>query len=558
VHTEWLTQTGFRVEVASTGYAYPISIAFVPQPSSTPTAPVYYVAELHGRIKVVTQQRTVGIYADNLLNFTPHPDGTEAEGGIGVVGLCVEPDQGDVFATLVFKDGGTFRNKITRFHSHDGGLTAASSTDILVMLDDEMWGNAHQIQQCSIGPDGKLYVNVGNGDQAILGQNLGSLQGKILRLNLDGSAPEDNPFYDATNLHSPRNYVYALGFRNPFAMAWRGSELYVNENGVAIDRLLRIFPGFNYGYDGTDHSIRMNTLYLWGPPAVAPVGMTGIEEAGFPTYKRGYLFMGLMGAQADWPQRGAVSAGREIQEIVLDSQGRLEKLPKTFAKYAGNRAVTVMEVAAGPDGLYFSEFPLEPNLTARILKIVYDPRPGLASQVGLDGLSIGEEIYDRYGCQACHMLDGMGGTTGPDLTDLAERLRARLLTPSYVRHAEDLLKTQGHEGGKRHQLLQEVLNKSAEARLHVWVKAHIQDPRFDNPQSQMPAFTIPDDELNALATFLLTRQPTSWLTNLQQTGIEWLKRNKMSAAVGFGGGMFVLGMLVTVAGWKLWLSRQRR
>ena len=85
---EWIAQPGFRVAVDTTGYDYPVSIAFVPRPSDHPTAPLYYVAELHGRIKVVTRQRTVHMYAENLLNFKPGLDASKTGGDIGLVG-CV-------------------------------------------------------------------------------------------------------------------------------------------------------------------------------------------------------------------------------------------------------------------------------------------------------------------------------------------------------------------------------------------------------------------------------------------------------------------------------------
>ena len=126
---EWITQPGFRVAVDTTGYDYPVSIAFVPRPSEYPTAPLYYVAELPGRIKVVTRQRTVHIHADGLLNFKFRL--YMADGDIGLVGLYIDPVSTDVFATMVFDDAGTYRNKITRFRSHADGLTAASANDIL-------------------------------------------------------------------------------------------------------------------------------------------------------------------------------------------------------------------------------------------------------------------------------------------------------------------------------------------------------------------------------------------------------------------------------------------
>jgi glucose/arabinose dehydrogenase len=551
-----MTQAGFRVAVDTPGYDYPVSIAFVPQPSDHPTAPLYYVAELHGRIKVVTQQRTVHVYADNLLNFKPGLDAATAGGGIGLVGLCVDPVSRDVFATMVFKDAGTYRNKITRFRSHDDGLTAASASDILVMSTDEMWGNAHQIQQCSIGPDGKLYVNVGNGDQPGLGQDLNSLQGKILRVNLDGSAPEDNPFFDAGDPSSPKSYVFALGLRNPFAMVWRGSELFVNENGVAIDRFMRISAGANIGYEGTDRSMRMNAIYLWGPPSAAPVGMALVQDAGFPSYKRGHIFIGIMGSTENWHLRGRVATGREIQEIILDEQGRIVKPPEVFAKYVGEGARTLVEVATGPDGLYFGEFPLQrEGAKANILKIVYDPSAEQAPTQVLGGTDIGSEVYASYGCSACHMINGQGGRKGPDLTNVADTLKKRLHSDSYIQSIQAVFSSESEGATTHHHNLRELLQQQGDARVRHWIKTQVRTPRLNNPASQMPAFDMSQAELDALVNFLMDRQAPSWFAAYRQKGLWWLQRHKIAAALGFGLGTFCFGIMITFIGLKLWNRR---
>jgi len=546
---DWATQPGFRVYIDSTGHLYPTSIAFVPQPTEEPEQPYYYVAELHGRIKVVTRNRAVYIYADNLLNFTPGPDGTEADGGIGLVGVCVHPTSGDLFATMVMDDHGVFRNKITRLRSHDGGRTAAEIEDILILSQDEMRGNAHQIQGCIFGPDGKLYASVGNGDQPRLGPELTSLQGKILRLNADGSPPPDNPFFDAENPHSARNYIYATGLRNPFALVWQGNNLIINENGVAVDRLLKIDAGMHVGYDGTDASFRMNATWLWGPGAVVPVGMDQVEDGGFPVSKRGHLFVGLMGSTEEWHQPGRVKVGREIQEIVLDPDGDITEPPQTFAKYVGNQTVSLVALASGPDGLYLGEFPLrQVGAEARILRIVYEPSAASAQTNALAGIQ-GVEVYENLGCAACHRLDGRGGSQGPDLTDVADNLRERLNSDTYLQSARTMLLT---TAGPRNEALQTVLEKSGDERIQYWLAAHIRDPRFDNPKSEMPAFDIDQLELDALVKFLMTKEPPSWLTTRVETMLLVIKRHQKAAALGLAVGMFCLGAIVTFVGFKLW------
>ena len=69
----------------------------------------------------------------------------------------------------------------------------------------------HSGGRVAFRPDGMLYVTVGNAESSRLGQELGSMGGKILRIASDGSIPSDNPF--------PGSPVYAMGFRNP--LVWR-------------------------------------------------------------------------------------------------------------------------------------------------------------------------------------------------------------------------------------------------------------------------------------------------------------------------------------------------
>jgi glucose/arabinose dehydrogenase len=93
------------------------------------------------------------------------------------------------------------------------------------------------------GPDEKLYVGTGTiSDASHLPQDLDSLSGKILRLNDDGTIPNDNPFSN-----SP---VYSLGHRNPQGMTWdNDGNLYVAEVGPEKnDEINLILAGKNYGW----------------------------------------------------------------------------------------------------------------------------------------------------------------------------------------------------------------------------------------------------------------------------------------------------------------------
>ena len=113
--------------------------------------------------------------------------------------------------------------KVERLHSTDGGRTMATRT-ILLNMQPETQGQSHQISNITIGPDGKLYVHMGDGFNAATALNLDQYRGKVLRMNLDGTAPTDNPFYNAADGINARDYVFTYGHRNPFGGAWRAAN----------------------------------------------------------------------------------------------------------------------------------------------------------------------------------------------------------------------------------------------------------------------------------------------------------------------------------------------
>lgn len=352
---------GYEIDVVAGGLQLPTNIAFVPNPGPLPSDPYFYVTELYGVIKVVSRDFTVSNYATGLLNFDP-TGFFPGSGEQGLTGIVVDPTTGDVFATRVTatnpaNPNGAHHPQVLRFTSNDGGRTAAATTVIRDMI-GESQGQSHQISNLTIGPDGKLYVHNGDGFDAATAQNLDSYRGKVLRMNLDGTAPSDNPFYSAANGINARDYVFAYGLRNPFGGAWRGADgqHYEVENGPSVDRFAKITRGTNYGWNGTDASMSINAIYTWNP-AHAPVNITFVQ----PETYAGSQFPPSMWDRAFVAESGPTyalgpqSLGKKIVHFQLDANGNRIGGPTTIVNYTGAGRGTVVGLAAGPDGLYFTE-----------------------------------------------------------------------------------------------------------------------------------------------------------------------------------------------------------
>jgi len=352
-------QPGFRVDRVATNLQLPVNIAFVPNPGTDADSPFFYVNELYGSIAAVTRAGVVSSFATNLLNFDPTGP-FPGTGEKGLTGIAIDPASGDVFVSMVFAIPGQTDfhfPEVMRLASADGGRTASSQTPIL-QFPDEPQGASHQISHLSFGPDGNLYVHVGDGLLTTPAQDINSVRGKILRVRPDGSALPDNPFYDEADGLGPADLVYAWGFRNPFGGSWRQADgkLWEAENGPNVDRIARVEAGVNYGWDGSDASMHTNAAWVW-TPAVAPVNIAWIQPgtfsgSGFPTEKMDHLF-----ATESGPTYGAGPQlhGKRISEFVFDAAGVLVSGPTALIEYEGVGTGTAVGLVAGPDGLYFTD-----------------------------------------------------------------------------------------------------------------------------------------------------------------------------------------------------------
>ncbi|WP_346726697.1 PQQ-dependent sugar dehydrogenase [Bacillus suaedaesalsae] len=193
-----------------------------------------------------------------------HHDG---EGGL--LGFLLAPnfrESREAFAYHTYQDNGQIFNRIILLK-----LNQNTWTEQRVILDKIPGGRIHNGGRIKVGQDGKLYATAGDAGNPDHAQNVNSLAGKILRMNLNGSIPTDNPFQGS--------YVYSYGHRNPQGLAWdEDGRLFSSEHGQAAhDEINVIEPGMNYGWpiiEGDQQAPNMKTpFYHTGNVTWAPSGI---------------------------------------------------------------------------------------------------------------------------------------------------------------------------------------------------------------------------------------------------------------------------------------------
>lgn len=178
--------------------------------------------------------------AKTTVGTVPNVAGTDGEGGL--MGLAIASTFSSDHWLYIMHTSPT-DNRIVRIKLN--GLTLDTSSE-QVLLTGILKNKYHNGGRLRFGPDGKLYASTGdaqNGDNA---QNLDNLNGKVLRINPDGTAPSDNPF-TGTSL---RKYIWSYGHRNPQGLAFDSQgRLWEQEFGNSVmDETNLIVKGGNYGW----------------------------------------------------------------------------------------------------------------------------------------------------------------------------------------------------------------------------------------------------------------------------------------------------------------------
>jgi glucose/arabinose dehydrogenase len=239
----------------------------------------------------------------------------------GALGLALHPDFATnrfVYVMYTTRKGGSLVNRIVRYRE-----VANTLGEPAVIIDDIPGANIHDGGRIRFGPDGKLYVTTGDAaDENRFPQDLGSLAGKILRLNDDGTTPRDNP------LPSP---IYTYGHRNPQGLDWHpvSGELWATEHGpTGNDEVNLILPGRNYGWpiiQGSQTAPGMVAPVLVFTPSVAPSGASFYRGSLVPGFRNDFFFACLRGVHIHRVRFDPSDPRRIVaQERLLESRfGRL-------------------------------------------------------------------------------------------------------------------------------------------------------------------------------------------------------------------------------------------
>ncbi len=313
------------ITVLQAGLRIPWDVAFLPDGRML-------VGERVGNL-LVYQSAAVG--APQLANNAVA--GTRENGEAGLMGLAVDPD----FTTNAFiyvcasrDDEGQFRNQVLRYRmvgdaiAFDGyvirrGMTAASN---------------HDGCRLRFGPDRKLWVTMGDAGNSSNAQNPISLNGKVLRVSVDGTIPADNPVLPGA---TARSVVYTWGNRNPQGLAFEpssGTPWEVEHGDDTHDEINVLVAGANYGY----------------PIYRGPAGRPGYTD---PAWSSGNVTLATSGADFVVGPQWGIWSGSLFVATLKESDLRRFELFAGSARQSGvffdNAYGRLRSVVFGPEGALY-------------------------------------------------------------------------------------------------------------------------------------------------------------------------------------------------------------
>lgn len=260
-------------------------------------------------------------------------DGVQTGGEGGLLGLAVNPeDQRQLYVYSTGADG----NRVQRYTITGDGeqLSLSEPTTIIEKIPH---GTVHNGGRIAFGPDKKLYISTGDAGRGHLAADKESLAGKILRVEADGSIPQDNPLDG-----SP---VYSYGHRNVQGLAWtQRRQLYASEFGAGhADELNKIEAGKDYGWPAIegmliiDHETMpepgpgpqegptnyRNPFYTWSPDIASPSGIAILDDVVYLANLRGRVLRSVDLQSGPIQIDDIMQDIGRLRDVVVTPQGKI-------------------------------------------------------------------------------------------------------------------------------------------------------------------------------------------------------------------------------------------
>jgi glucose/arabinose dehydrogenase len=299
-----------------------------------------------GRLFICEQGGKLRVVQNGALLATPFVSlSVNSSGERGLLGVAFDPDFAtDPYIYLYYTTSTSpIHNRISRFTAN--GNVAAAGSEMVLMDLENLGATNHNGGALHFGKDGKLYVGVGENAKSSNAQTLSNRLGKLLRINKDGSIPDDNPFYDTAT--GANRAIWALGLRNPFTFAVQPGtgRIFINDVGETTwEEINDGIAGSNYGWPVVEgvstNSAYRNPLFAYGHGSTSTTGCAIAGGAFYttdvqqfpPAFNGSYFFADLCGS---WIRRFDPASGNA-------------------QPFATQVADSLVDVAVGPDGcLYY-------------------------------------------------------------------------------------------------------------------------------------------------------------------------------------------------------------
>ncbi|KNY10857.1 oxidoreductase [Achromobacter piechaudii] len=321
------------------GLDHPWAMAFLPDGGGV------LITERPGKLRLL---RTPGGLSKPLAGVPK----VAASGQGGLLDVALSPDFAKdryVYLSYAESDGDKSGTVVGRGRL-SADATALEDFKVLFRQMPKLSSGLHFGSRLVFDRNGYLFISLGENNQRPTAQDLDKLQGKIVRLNRDGSVPTDNPFVGKPGA---RPEIWSYGHRNPQGMAlnpWSG-ELWENEHGPrGGDEINRIQPGKNYGWPLATYGINYSgqpipeakgetvpgtepPLFWWAKsPAIS--GMAFYDADRFPAWKHS-VFIGAL-------------ANQNLIRLTLDGNRVVGQ-----EWLLGDRKSRIRDVRQGPDGYVY-------------------------------------------------------------------------------------------------------------------------------------------------------------------------------------------------------------